>query len=86
MAAAHDRSVGDLALAWLAAQPAVGSVIAGATRVEQVQANVAALEWRLDDETLAAVETALAPPAYRPAVRRSGGQAVRRGGWPRWPR
>ncbi len=61
VAADCDRSVGDLALAWLAAQPAVGSVIAGATRVDQVQANVAALEWRLDTDTLSAVETALHP-------------------------
>ncbi len=64
VAATHDRSVGDLALAWLAAQPTVGSVIAGATRVDQVQANVAALDWQLDADTLVAAEAALAP---RPA-------------------
>jgi aryl-alcohol dehydrogenase-like predicted oxidoreductase len=57
----RDHTVGDLALAWLAAQPAVCSVIAGATTVEQVQANVAALEWTLDPDDLAAVDSALTP-------------------------
>ena len=35
----------DVAIAGLAAQPAVASVIAGATRPEQIAANVAAIEW-----------------------------------------
>src|SRR5581483_1093511 len=46
----HDHTVGQLALAWLAAQPGVGSVIAGATRPEQVDQNVEALEWKLTQE------------------------------------
>jgi aryl-alcohol dehydrogenase-like predicted oxidoreductase len=46
-AAARDHTVGELALAWLAAQPVVCSVIAGATRPEQVRDNVKALEWRV---------------------------------------
>ena len=43
----------DVAIGALAAQPAVGSVIAGATTAEQVKANVAAAEWipTLDDLT-----------------------------------
>jgi aryl-alcohol dehydrogenase-like predicted oxidoreductase len=41
------HSVLDLAIAWLAAQPIVGSVIAGATQLDQLDANVAAAEWRL---------------------------------------
>jgi len=40
----------ELAFAWLLAKPAVVSVIAGATRPEQVAANVAAAGWRLDDQ------------------------------------
>ena len=49
----HGHTVGELALAWLASQRVVCSVIAGATRPEQVRQNVAALEWRLsrDDRT-----------------------------------
>jgi aryl-alcohol dehydrogenase-like predicted oxidoreductase len=38
---AHDRTVLDVALSWLASQPVVSSVIAGATSPEQVKANVA---------------------------------------------
>ena len=46
-ASEHGHTVGELALAWLASQRVVCSVIAGATRPEQVRQNVAALEWRL---------------------------------------
>jgi aryl-alcohol dehydrogenase-like predicted oxidoreductase len=44
---ARDRGVTmlDVAVGGLLAQPAVGSVIAGATRPEQVRANVAASRW-----------------------------------------
>ena len=43
----------ELAFSWLAGQPAVTSVIAGATRPEQVGANVAAAGWSLSDDELA---------------------------------
>jgi aryl-alcohol dehydrogenase-like predicted oxidoreductase len=47
-AAAHGRSLHDRALSWLASQPFVSSVIAGATSPEQVRANAAATEaWEL---------------------------------------
>jgi aryl-alcohol dehydrogenase-like predicted oxidoreductase len=35
----HDRTLTEVALSWLASQPVVGSVIAGATSAEQVTAN-----------------------------------------------
>ena len=37
----HDRTLTEVALSWLASQPVVGSVIAGATSAEQVTANAA---------------------------------------------
>ena len=40
----------ELAFAWLLGNPTVSSVIAGATRPEQIQANAAAAAWRLTDE------------------------------------
>lgn len=49
------KTVLDVALAWLAAQPAVDCVIAGATRPEQVEANVRALEWKMTAEDVAEV-------------------------------
>lgn len=46
-AAARQKTILDVAIAWLLAQKAVGSVIAGATRPEQVTANTAAAAWTL---------------------------------------
>ena len=45
-AAARDLDVLDVAIAGLAAQPAVSSVIAGATSGEQVRRNAAAMAWQ----------------------------------------
>jgi len=56
LAADHGRSLTDLAFAWLLGHRAVASVIAGATRPEQVAANVAAAEWALPDEVAAEVD------------------------------
>nr|WP_321984532.1 aldo/keto reductase [uncultured Lichenicoccus sp.] len=50
----------ELAFGWLLAQRPVASVIAGATRPEQVHANVAAGAKPLEPSTLAAIEAVLA--------------------------
>ncbi|MCK9485929.1 MAG: aldo/keto reductase [Dehalococcoidia bacterium] len=50
------RTVLELAFSWLASQPHVGSVIAGATSPEQVRANAAAAAWRLTPEEMAEVD------------------------------
>jgi aryl-alcohol dehydrogenase-like predicted oxidoreductase len=60
-AAARGRSLLELAISWLVAQPAVASVIPGATSAEQVKANAAAAAWRLTADDLAAVN-AIVPP------------------------
>ena len=44
----HDDRAGDVS--WLASQPYVGSVIAGATRPEQVEENAKAADWKLTDD------------------------------------
>jgi aryl-alcohol dehydrogenase-like predicted oxidoreductase len=49
-----------LALAWVLRQPNVASAIIGASRPEQVAANASAAGIALDEETLAAVDEALA--------------------------
>ena len=51
-AAAHGRTLLELAIAGLASQPAVASVIAGATSPEQVRENAAAADWELSDGEL----------------------------------
>jgi len=45
----------ELAFSWLAAQPTVASVIAGATSPEQVKANAAAVAWELTADELETV-------------------------------
>jgi aryl-alcohol dehydrogenase-like predicted oxidoreductase len=63
---ASDREVTllDVAIGGLAAQPAVGSVIAGATRPEQVLANAAAGDWEPTAADLAALDE-IAPRGSR---------------------
>ncbi|MGE0230137.1 MAG: aldo/keto reductase [Dehalococcoidia bacterium] len=46
----------ELAFSWLATQTFVGSVIAGATKPEQVKANAQAAAWRLTAEEMAEVD------------------------------
>ena len=50
------RSLLELAFAGLLARPAVSSVIAGATRPEQIRANVAAGDWELSADDRAALD------------------------------
>jgi aryl-alcohol dehydrogenase-like predicted oxidoreductase len=59
---ANERShtMGDLAHAWLLAQPQVSSVISGATRLEQVQTNARAAGWMLTPEEFAQANAILA--------------------------
>jgi aryl-alcohol dehydrogenase-like predicted oxidoreductase len=59
-AASRDHAILDLAFAWLLAQPTLASVIAGATKPEQVAANVAAAEWQLIGDDLAEIDDLLA--------------------------
>ena len=46
----HDRTMGDLAHAWLLARPEISSVISGATSVAHVKANAAAADRTLTPE------------------------------------
>jgi len=54
------RSLLEVAISGLAAKPAVGSVIAGATSPEQVRANAEAGDWELREDDLAALDNLLA--------------------------
>ncbi|MCH8959484.1 MAG: aldo/keto reductase, partial [Proteobacteria bacterium] len=53
-------SLSQLALAWVLREPNVASAIVGASRPEQVEENAAASGIQLDDETLTAIDEALA--------------------------
>jgi aryl-alcohol dehydrogenase-like predicted oxidoreductase len=56
---ARDRNMVQLAHAWLLAQPAVSSVISGATKVSQVEQNAKAGDWQLSAEELEEVNAVL---------------------------
>jgi aryl-alcohol dehydrogenase-like predicted oxidoreductase len=56
---ARGRSLLDVAFAWLLAKPQVATVIAGATKPEQVEQNVAAAEWMVNPDDLKEVERLL---------------------------
>ena len=62
-AAERGHTVGELAMAWLAARPQVCSVISGASTPEQVQANAKGLEWKLTAEDLAEIDEIVPAPA-----------------------
>jgi aryl-alcohol dehydrogenase-like predicted oxidoreductase len=55
-AQARDHSMLELAFSWLAARPQVASVIAGATRPEQVEQNVKAISWNLSAEEMKEID------------------------------
>ncbi|HEY7465074.1 MAG TPA: aldo/keto reductase, partial [Dehalococcoidia bacterium] len=55
-AAERGHSLLELAIGWLASQPAVGSVMTGATKVEQIEANGLAGDWRLTPDELRRVD------------------------------
>ena len=55
-AEARGKTVLDVAIGWLASHPYVPSVIAGATKPEQVEENVKAAEWRVTPEEVSEID------------------------------
>lgn len=51
----NGHTMAELAIAWLLAQPAVCSVIAGAVRPDQLDANAKAVEWTLTRDEVSAL-------------------------------
>ena len=51
----RDRGVGELAIAWLVAQPVVSSVITGLSNVDQLVQNINGATWELTAEEIAQV-------------------------------
>lgn len=65
IASVRRASVAQVAIAWLLSRKAVGSVLLGATKLEQLDQNLGALNVTLADEDLAALDAASAiVPAY----------------------
>jgi len=61
-----DRPLAQVALAWAAAQPGISAPIMGASRVEQVRDNIAALDIQFRPEQLHALAEASAPESTFP--------------------
>lgn len=59
-ASSRGHTLLELAFSWLAARPTVSSIIAGATKPEQVEMNVKAAEWALTKEDMSEID-ALSP-------------------------
>ena len=55
-AVARGHTLLELAMSWLAARPAVASVIAGATSPEQIEQNVKAIGWQLSADEMTEVD------------------------------
>ncbi len=60
----HGHSILELAIAWLAAQRGVSSVLVGASRPEQIAQNAAAADWRLTPDELTQVGELTASSLY----------------------
>jgi len=52
----REHSLAELAIAWLLHRPAVASVIAGATRPAQLEANCRAVDWALSAQDMAQID------------------------------
>ena len=52
----HGHELLTLAMSWLAAQPSIASIIAGASRPEQMLMNAAAVSWKLTPNNLAEID------------------------------
>lgn len=84
VAAELDRPVAQVALAWTLARPGVGSTLVGASKVSQLEANIAAAEIDLSIEHMRRLNDVSVPAATfsssltAPAIRRMvfGGQDV----------
>ncbi|MBI4517729.1 MAG: aldo/keto reductase [Deltaproteobacteria bacterium] len=67
-AQARQHTILDLAIAWLAGQPGVASVLVGASRTEQVEQNAQAADWRLTPAEQAEVNEITAGALSLPPV------------------
>lgn len=59
IAARHDRSLPELAIAWTLANPAVTAAIVGARKPSQIEETARAADWRLNQDDLGELELLL---------------------------
>jgi len=61
IAAAHDATVAQVALAWVLAKPAISSVVIGATKMHQLDDNLAAVNLALTPDEVAGLDAISTP-------------------------
>ena len=74
LAARYDKSVAQLALAWLLGNPAVTVALVGMRNERELQENVAAADWRLTSDDRAEIDRIFAEadvPTYATAPQRT---------------
>jgi aryl-alcohol dehydrogenase-like predicted oxidoreductase len=71
------RSMVDLSFAWLLAHPAVSSVIAGVSNVDQASANAATAAWEMTREERDAVDAIVAWDGTGEEVEEPGGHSMK---------
>jgi len=62
-AEAHGHTILELAMSWLATRPNVASIIAGATKPHQLEANATSTGWKLSSAELAEIDRITRPGA-----------------------
>jgi len=63
----HQASVAQVALSWLLAKPAVSSIIIGASKLDQLKDNLGAMNVKLTNEDVTALDVLTAPTPLYPA-------------------
>jgi aryl-alcohol dehydrogenase-like predicted oxidoreductase len=66
VAATHNASVAQVAIAWLLAKDAVSSVLLGASKPAQLADNLGAADLRLSDDEIGKLDAATVPAAVYP--------------------
>lgn len=66
IAAAHDASAAQVALAWLLSKPVVSSIIVGASKIHQLENNLKAVDVELSDAEIKTLDELTQPGALYP--------------------
>jgi len=66
IAAGHNASVAQVALAWLLSKPVVSSIIVGASKIHQLEDNLKAVAVQLSEEEQTELDLLTKPPALYP--------------------
>jgi aryl-alcohol dehydrogenase-like predicted oxidoreductase len=66
IAASHEASVAQVALAWLLSKPVVSSIIVGASKLHQLEDNLRAFEVKLSDAEVTELDAMTAPATLYP--------------------